>query len=205
MFEKTVHPHPEGWAVCEVGVRPGSNYFSMCATVSSNEPLPGGKVPDRWLIRCGQLDDSDWPEHLRPLLKWHLVSINGTPLHYAANPLFFAGDKDCYGLRKGEVRQFRDKGGVPAWEPCYRGPPAVWAPECPPPFATPDGVVIPYRPHVRVGEGKVRELDLARSAAVWPEATDEELIAATKETLLARLPALQEQFRKECARYLEDL
>lgn len=48
-------------------------------------------------------------------------------------------------------------------------------------------------------KGKVRELDLARSAAVWPEATDEQL-CLPKEQLLelleARLPALLVEFRE---------
>jgi hypothetical protein len=50
------------------------------------------------------------------------------------------------------------------------------------------------------GEGKERELDKARSVAVWPEATDAEL-SADKETLtaalLARLPALVAAFRAD--------
>lgn len=48
------------------------------------------------------------------------------------------------------------------------------------------------------GEGKVRDLNAARSTAVWPEATDEELCAepeALKAALLARLPALIAAFR----------
>ncbi len=196
MLEKTVHPHPEGQVVCSVGVRPGANYFAMVADVVDH---------NKRCLRGGQLDDSDWPEHLRPLRKWHLVSVDGTPMHYVGNTLYFAGDKDCHGLRKGEVRQHKNKAGVLEWEPCYRGPPLVWGPKCPPPFTTPDGVVIPYRPHVQVGKGKERELDLARRSAIWPEATDEELISATEETLLARLPALQAQFRKDCARYLDGI
>ncbi len=45
-------------------------------------------------------------------------------------------------------------------------------------------------------EGKARELNHARSAAVWPEATDEELTSPDlKERLEARLPALLADFR----------
>lgn len=47
------------------------------------------------------------------------------------------------------------------------------------------------------GTGKARELDLARHAAIWPEATDEDLTApGLKERLEARLPALLLEFRK---------
>lgn len=35
------------------------------------------------------------------LIKWHLVSTDG-PMHYPANVLYHAGDKDCWGHRKGE-------------------------------------------------------------------------------------------------------
>lgn len=38
-------------------------------------------------------------------------------------------------------------------------------------------------------------LDYARSSAIWPEATDEQLKAATRETLEARLPALMSEFK----------
>lgn len=51
----------------------------------------------------------------------------------------------------------------------------------------------------RVGEGKERELDAARRAAIWPEATDDELSASRhvlKSLLEARLPALLETFRR---------
>lgn len=49
-------------------------------------------------------------------------------------------------------------------------------------------------------EGKARELDKARSVAVWPEATDEELTREPDElrsALAARLPALLKAFRTD--------
>ena len=46
-------------------------------------------------------------------------------------------------------------------------------------------------------KGKVRELDAARSCAVWPDATDEDLTApGLKERLEARLPGLIAEFRE---------
>lgn len=46
------------------------------------------------------------------------------------------------------------------------------------------------------GEGKARDLDAARRAAVWPDATDEDLTApGLKERLEARLPSLLLEFR----------
>lgn len=45
-----------------------------------------------------------FPE-LAPLIKWHLKDSNG-PMHYIANTLYHAGDRDCWGTRKGEPRQW---------------------------------------------------------------------------------------------------
>jgi hypothetical protein len=42
---------------------------------------------------------------LAPLLKWHLCNADG-PMHYIANSLFLAGDRDCWGGRKGEVKSW---------------------------------------------------------------------------------------------------
>lgn len=50
------------------------------------------------------------------------------------------------------------------------------------------------------GEGKERELDSARRAAIWPEATDEQLCLPKEELtklLEARLPKLLEDFRAD--------
>lgn len=35
------------------------------------------------------------------LIRWHLCSTDG-PMHYLENTIYAAGDKDCYGKRKGE-------------------------------------------------------------------------------------------------------
>lgn len=47
-----------------------------------------------------------------------------------------------------------------------------------------------------IGEGKERQLNLARSCAVWLDATDEELITpGLEQRLKDRLPALMSEFR----------
>jgi len=49
----------------------------------------------------------------------------------------------------------------------------------------------------RFGEGKERELDAARKAAIWPDATDEILcseVTVLKAALIERLPGLMEKF-----------
>lgn len=60
--------------------------------------------------------------------------------------------------------------------------------------------VTPVRIATAYAEGKARELDAARRAAAWPDATDEQL-SSDKETLrgllLARLPGLIAEFRAD--------
>lgn len=70
------------------------------------EYTPSG---DRYMLSCGCVHEhiaAAFPE-LAPFIKWHLTSTPG-PMHYAANAIYFAGDKDCYGLRAGEARIYRD-------------------------------------------------------------------------------------------------
>jgi hypothetical protein len=139
---------------------------------------------------------------LAPLLKWHLCSSDG-PLHYLENVVYLAGDRDCWGLRKGEFKQHTSRGsqnggvsGVPNWvlempEGMKRD---VYAKECPAP------VVLEWKAYGRTGEGKSRELDKARYAAVWPDASDADLMLEPdelRETLRARLPALLESMRRD--------
>lgn len=145
-----------------------------------------------------------FPE-LAPLIKWHLCSTDG-PMHYVANTLFLAGDRDCYGLRAGELRQIRNgRTGALCWQLRIDDGSVQGADTYGPTRATHEGDAPPldaprlvWRPWYRVGEGKVRQLDAARRCAVWPEATDAELTAEPDElraALLARLPALIAQMR----------
>jgi hypothetical protein len=142
-----------------------------------------------------------------PLIKWHLCGTAG-PMHYLANTVYHASNRDSSGLLKGERRQIvNGKTKLPAWErvaldkdgfeiALYQIPKQVDSAEQP----EDDGLQLVWRPWCRVGEGKERQLDLARSSAVWPEATDEELCAPPEELkakLAARLPGLIEQFRSD--------
>ena len=133
-----------------------------------------------------------FPE-LAPLIQWHLVSTDG-PMHYEGNVVYLAGDRDCWGLRKDEVRQIRNgKTGELAWIRKGKGTEYHDGPTPPA-----ESYVVQWEPWNRIGEGKARELDAARSVAVWPEATDAELMqepAALKTALAARLPALLERFK----------
>jgi hypothetical protein len=217
--------------------------FSSAVKTPRGESVMGG---------CIHEVIADFAPDLAPLLKWHLTSTDG-PMHYLANTLHHAGDRDCWGKRKGEVArteialQFATnpikhtfKNGFLRWlkqasaqsasEPfdfevirydhekradqnydfapkfTFGGYAEKWH-ECP--FDTeqealdflralqtcdPKFIEIP----TAWGKGKQRELHHARSSAVWPEATDAELMQEPEQltqALLDRLPALMAEFR----------
>lgn len=143
-----------------------------------------------------------FPE-LAHLIPWHLCSTDG-PMHYVANTVFHAGDRDCYGLRKGEQRPITGPDGKRSYElvtvlPDGRvagyGEVPKYIKEGEQPTEMPR---LEYRLWCRTGEGKARELDAARRTAVWPDATDEQLSAepgALKAMLEKRLPWLLSSFR----------
>jgi hypothetical protein len=174
----------------------GNGYNSFSITGEIWRCTESGKRTGRDCETCGSIHDhikKHFPE-LAPFIKWHLTSSDG-PMHYMANTLYHAGDKDSNGLKKGEFRQMKDrKTGLLLWE-----------------ADTPDGlgntiasetapapVTIHYKPYGTTGEGKERQLDYARATAVWPDATDDELIALDlKEKLINRLPQLLKDFQSD--------
>lgn len=203
------------------GPKPYPSYFKGCmirATVRYDDQCRNGHnsfsitgeiyVPGRSDIEAGGMLHEDiakaFPE-LAPLLKWHLCSSDG-PMHYVANTIFQASERDCHGLLAGEFRQHVSRGpnqnggvaGLPNWvlELPARTERDIYAMEKPAP------VTLEWKPYGRTGEGKARELNHARSSAIWPEATDAELIALgdmpreqAEEILLARLPAIMADFK----------
>jgi len=172
----------------------GHNSFSITADIKSTF---SGKF---WSEESGGCCHEEVARHfplLAPLIKWHLTSSEG-PLHYISNAVYHAGDKDCHGLRKGEFRQHKSHGkvqnqgveGVPLWQIKLPVKNEMYSHD------KPQSIVVEWKPYGRTGEGKERDLEAARSCAVWPEATDEELSAPDLEQkLLARLPALMAEFK----------
>ena len=171
----------------------GHNTFSVTGTVyGPNGHRSSGCVHD--------VISAHIPE-LAQFIQWHLVSTDG-PMHYSANTVYLAGNRDHFGLKAGEFRQHLSRGGqnggvpgVPCWELDIpeRQAREMYAEKCPAP------VVCQWKPYGTTGEGKAREFDAARRAAVWPEATDEELSQepeALRSALAARLPGLMADFRK---------
>lgn len=197
-------------------------------------------VHNRWSSGgCIHKEIAEMMPELKPYLKWHLCNSDG-PLHYISNTLYLAGDRDCWGRRKGEPSLFDylvKFGDSPV---SHELPKSFWGWVQQQPADELELVEIPhekgsYRPHytfkgfttewhrcpfhsktiaeeflqafreclvlyvkhaVEWSEGKERELDAARRAAIWPEATDEELCSPDLEDRLkARLPKLLEEFR----------
>ncbi len=82
--------------------RNGHNSFAITADIydptkkGHNREIAGGCCHDEIAAA--------FPE-LAPFIKWHLTSSDG-PMHYPGNVTFLAGDRDCWGLAKGEVRSW---------------------------------------------------------------------------------------------------
>lgn len=181
------------------------------------------------------------------LIKWHLCSTDG-PMHYIANTLYFAGNRDHNGLTKDEPstnpkhqQYFIKFGNSPierkvsdrlrnfilsnpeyildevhheregkTYGPKYQfaGMDCRWH-ECPFDSSaecrqwlealTECEIHWVIRPTL-FGQGKPRELDSARKSAIWPEATDDQLMSdpiVLKGLLEDRLPGLIESFKQD--------
>lgn len=132
-----------------------------------------------------------FPE-LESLIKWHLTNTDG-PMNYVANTCYHAGDRDCNGLRRGERKPILGPDKVPTWVPKITPEKYVKGTQQPVP------VLVEYELWCREGEGKERNLAAARSCAVWPDATDDELCQERhrlEAALKARLPALLAEFKR---------
>lgn len=226
--------------------RNGHDTFAITGEILNNqgEEVAGGCIHDEIT--------EHFPE-LAGVIKWHLCSTDG-PLHYLANTLYLAGDKDCNGRQKGEVARQKKvllfenvpithelgqdflgwldsvkdggsnkyapyalesvhhpeegKPGKYQFKPNYtfNEYPKKWH-QCPFKSATEAHEYASALTECKWkveevatdwAEGKERELDLARRAAAWPEATDEQLCDPNlKDLLVARLPKLLENFESD--------
>jgi hypothetical protein len=156
-----------------------------------------------------------FPE-LKHLIKWHLMSSD-SPMHYVANTVYHASDKDCWGLAKGEKRQIvNGRSKEPVWSlradatgcalktalsadedisnlPLYRLQDMLDSAQMP--------STVPrlfWEPCWKVGEGKERDFAAARNCGIWPDATDEQLSMPKEELtalLEARLPNMVAEFK----------
>lgn len=178
----------------------GHNSLSITASVTTsdsrrrNDSVAGG---------CMHEEIAKHFPYVARFIKWHLCSTDG-PISYIANTVYHASDKDHNGLRKGEKRQLRNgRTKLPVWQRVARDADGIevklgstdWRDSEEKPVET---LTIDWEPVWTIGEGKERQLDYARRSAVWPDATDEELLAdGLKERLEARLPQLLSDFRAD--------
>lgn len=175
----------------------GHNTFSITAEVVTpaskqrNDIEAGGCLHEE-IVRV-------FPE-LAPYIKWHLVSSDG-PMHYPGNALYHASDRDHRGLKKGERKQLvNGRTKQPVCQRVNEKGESVsisssnWVDSDEKPV---ENLTVDWEPVWIEGEGKKRELDHARSCAVWPDATDDELLSPDLEQKLRdRLPGLMEDFQK---------
>ena len=142
------------------------------------------------------------PPELLALKKWAGCHPFG-PWYYIENTVSHAGDKDYNGLRVGEKNQLRRGGKEPVWHLVVIFPDGTEHPAYELNGIAYDGDEKPtseyrveWQPWWIHGRGKERELGYARNAAVWPDATDEQLMSdELPELLKARLPGLLKEFR----------
>lgn len=214
----------------------GHNTFSITGSA-----YIAGKRGDRNMISCGCIHDiiSEVAPEYKKYIPYHLMSSDG-PMYYIANTLYHAGDKDCWGLRKGEVRRYdqsikfgdfpitfkkdvafiewlqenkktpliieavEHKKDTDSWSSKYtfKGYNVEWH-QCP--FDTlieaeqfKEALVNSIFTVVKIptswGQGKKPDLEAARSCAIAPDATLEQL--QSREWLEARAPKLQQKFKE---------
>ncbi|MDB4461683.1 hypothetical protein N9043_01885 [bacterium] len=173
----------------------GHNTFSVTGSL-----YRGLVRSDRLLESCGCIHEDikiHFPE-FKNILKWHLMSTD-EPLHYIANTMYHASDKDYNGLSKGEVQHIKNgKSGLYVWElKTLNGEHSIKGESFVESNKEPESLIegTRYYPLTRIGEGKKSDLKAARSCAVWPDATLEQL--SDKDLLLSRLAELLANFKND--------
>ncbi len=181
----------------------GHNSFAITADIKE-------KVGKYWREHSGGCCHDEiakrFPE-FNHLIKWHLFDSEG-PMHYLANTLYLASDKDCHGLKAGEFSSFvyevQAKDEVLFTSKIfYSFRNWLHRDEAKQQAETFSQNIKPeLNPKiVQVGSGspsvgKKRKFDAARSCAVWPDATDEQLTDPNLEQLLKdRLSGLVTEFK----------
>lgn len=145
----------------------GHNTFAITADLYENgRNVSGGCLHEEI--------EKHFPE-LAPLIKWHLCSSDG-PMHYVANTLYHSNSyepRNFWAYIEGNCIKYGTMEELDYLKKKY-------------------GSNVEFK--VDEKSGKVANFDHARSCAIWPEATEEEL--KSEIALLSRLPALMEEFKK---------
>ena len=164
----------------------GHNTFSITGEIwSAKNGQPIGR--DCESCGCIHKDITKRLPELAPYIKWHLVSSD-EPMHYIANTvyhaqgygpryawIYYTGPSDPLGIEGAKEcllgYERADKAKEAEGQPGYR---IVWDEKT----------------------AKEANLDRARSSAVWPDATDEDLLTPGLEMRLqARLPRIMKEFK----------
>lgn len=85
----------------------GHDTFAITGTIYHKPSYRDFFNKKRDWVCCGCMHDEireHAPEYAK-YIKWHLCSTDG-PMHYVANTLHHAGDRDCWGKRKGEPKGY---------------------------------------------------------------------------------------------------
>lgn len=82
--------------------RNGHNSFAITGEIR----IPGGR--DCEAAGCIHEEIAEYFPELVPLIRWHLTSADG-PMHYIANAVYHASNRDHWGKLKGEPRQFETR------------------------------------------------------------------------------------------------
>ena len=166
----------------------GHNTFSITGKI--DERLKNG----RWREDCGGCIHDEMAKHfpeLKNAIRFHLMSSD-EPMHYIANTMYHASDRDCHGLKKGEKRQIRNGS---TGKLCWILEDDSGLEKHVDSDTKPEGrVVLEYKPWYRIGEGKEPDLEAARRSAIWEDATLEQL--RDKEALEAHLIEVRKEFVK---------
>jgi len=156
----------------------GHNSFSITAEIMRKNGI--GAWRDDAFGCCHDEVAKRFPE-LAPFIKWHLTSSDG-PMHYVANTVYHATE---HGPKSAWVH-FEDK---------HNGIARHCVKYCDLDEAEKICKSPGYSMEIDAKTAKVANLDHARSTAIWPDATQEQLL--DKELLLARLPGLIAEFKRD--------
>ncbi len=190
----------------------GHNDFAITGTLYDTT-YQGG---DRSIDCCGCLHEiiAEYVPQYRDLIQWHLCSSD-EPMHYVANTLYHVSDTDSSGLRKGEYgsctlkvvtddvatdsvtlyesgRIYSNKQNNPNLKRSNEKEQAELNAFV---ETLKVGYTIRTEPEeYSLSKGKERDLDAARSCAIAPDATLEQL--QDEQWLINRLPLLMRDFKE---------
>lgn len=163
--------------------RNGYNMFSLTGTIQR-------LCARGWVDVCGGCIHEDIAKqfpHLAPYVKWHLCSSQG-PMHYIANTLHHAdehGPPFAYVYYTGFIDPFHLADEKERLLGYFNADKAAKA-------EGQEG----YRVKWNNETSKTRNLEAARSSAVWPDASDDDLTTpGLRQRLEDRLPLLLEEFK----------